>query len=342
MKLSLCVLGLTASFSGAVNPTSETAAQTVTYVTIPTSFSPTKTDQYGAISTHRVTSTRQFDPSAFTANPSDACHGGVIIFNVAGNKTSVLKIGYTLAKIAALSHTNVNDYHVYDANLDVMNWQTSLTSLVCSQSAFDKTIQSIENNAGLWALIGFGCNQIVYPDGSKGTVCASCDPGHFLLETTHQCYPCTSVSGCTQAFIQCTNPANSKCGSCVKRPVENCKSLDYVVCDDKTGKSKCDIGGCNDGYYTDETSGQCFACVDADHCQPGFSLCTSGAAENYCQANRCMPGYFNDPALGGPCDVCTSIANCKVLTCTTNTNSVCSECDDGYTTANKGTMCIPI
>eukprot|EP00123_Amoebidium_parasiticum_P000913 comp11844_c0_seq1/m.6470 comp11844_c0_seq1/g.6470 ORF comp11844_c0_seq1/g.6470 comp11844_c0_seq1/m.6470 type:complete len:233 (-) comp11844_c0_seq1:276-974(-) len=181
-------------------------------VTRMTTYYPSMTDEPGAIATHKVTSTRQFDPSTYHPGPTDACHGGVIIFNLAGDVTTPLKVGFALAKISTIAHTNWADYHVYEA-VSANGKSTALTALVCDKKAFDKTIFSLYNAPAEYAAIGDSCNHVVFPDANPKNICVTCAKGEFLFNG--KCEPCTPMPTGFQCLATevtvCTNTSDSKC-----------------------------------------------------------------------------------------------------------------------------------
>eukprot|EP00124_Ichthyophonus_hoferi_P004762 Ihof_evm3s570 gene=Ihof_evmTU3s570 len=190
-----------------ITTTTYTIPDTVTYTV--STYTPSSVEYPGAIYTTTMTRTLSFDPSTYTAAPTDTCYGGVIIFNVTGDVSDELSTGSFLAEAAYLSGTSYTDYHVYNSVYSATTLTTTITTMLCSETAFTRTYNSVVGVPDYWIAISSTCTEFISPNSVSKKVCSFCPPGNFQVGSA--CYPCSPVPNCLPTDVQCTTPGDSMC-----------------------------------------------------------------------------------------------------------------------------------
>eukprot|EP00123_Amoebidium_parasiticum_P019288 comp24444_c0_seq1/m.46710 comp24444_c0_seq1/g.46710 ORF comp24444_c0_seq1/g.46710 comp24444_c0_seq1/m.46710 type:complete len:342 (-) comp24444_c0_seq1:419-1444(-) len=328
LRLALALMGASAAL--AVNPTSSSSSVITPdpspKYTHTTTYIPTATDDYGAVSTHKVTSTRHINPTTFRPDPSAGCAGGIIVFTADGDITSPLYVGMWIAKVARISGTKWSDYVVYEADFNAKLGETTITALVCNKDSFDATMHSMITVPNLWNIgVGTYCNNFITSAGASRRVCTQCFDGEYLLPATGNCYPCTPVQGCSA--VTCTNATNSVCADCDPNAQLYLCKAGQTYCEDNI--LKCQLGGCATYAYRN-VAGQCSLCptTGVTNCQDKGNVCDDLTGGNpTCGANSCNLGYQNAQAVG-PCEPCSPLTGCaqdKILcTIPNDPNATCS------------------
>ena len=152
--------------------------------------------------------------------------------------------------------------------------------------------------------------------------CIQCEENYFLgldnrCSYVEHCiysgeYGCTE---CEDGFY--FNTVYRNCSEAIDK-FENCKRSGGFYCSE-----------CKDNYYINLNDSAC-VCVDNTQKGPFYKCALSDKENKYCQ--RCIVGYY----LGTEDNLCSLIENCKI----SESENVCSECDEGYCLDLKKGMCI--
>ncbi len=165
-------------------------------------------------------------------------------------------------------------------------------------------------------------------EGYRGSKCDACDDGYYASNAPGSPLICTP----------CGNPI-AHC-----EQIASCTSATDAIC-----------ARCENGYYGE----QCTACDEVPHCEASHTHCTHTGdvscdlcEEGYIleggRCDSCAAGYYpatdEDGHQGGGttdgegirCERCTPVAHCSgEVTCSSDRDSVCSQCDEGY----RGSQC---
>eukprot|EP00941_MAST-03F_sp_MAST-3F-sp1_P004554 g4554.t1 len=211
------------------------------------------------------------------------------------------------------------------------------TNMTC-QSCLSK-IESVRKYGGAPQLANVGKGLLPCAFGKvtctteENAKCSECRSG-FYLNAFGYCEPCQTCSNGEYPSHTCENGSTIDvvCNKCVTP--DGCK-IGYERCS-TTVDSQCAQDGCVFGRYYSQ--GKCEICSPVIGCH-GQVEC-SNSTDSKCMG-RCANGTFKS-SIDSKCRDCVQIQNCKVnrTGCTTDSDSRCSECQDGYFLTPLGT-CTP-
>ena len=174
----------------------------------------------------------------------------------------------------------------------------------------------------------------------SGEVCASCDDGYALNETSETCALTTNTCVCSNG-----TPASGE--NCTSESAENCQSCNngYHLTNDECEPNQC---VCSNGEASSGTacltSGNtfCTSCNSGYHlsdnnCVSNVCVCPNGQASTSCSSNgttlceSCNPGYYLDD---GQCILnqctCDNGTPTNGTNCETHNQATCDSCNTGY------------
>lgn len=159
------------------------------------------------------------------------------------------------------------------------------------------------------------------------TACV-CEAG-YVVNADGTCVPCSTCAAGTYASSACTPARDTVCSTCTA--VSGCGT---VTC---TNASDSVCGACAAGQYQDGAT--CAACASVAGCGE-TPTCTSGTSS---QCASCEAGRYLVDGVEDACPACTALAGCKagMLSCTSDFDSLCLECEPGHSLNVFSGECIP-
>jgi hypothetical protein len=170
-------------------------------------------------------------------------------------------------------------------------------------------------------LLSLGCSDVKVPDDLSGTAdpdpmtYTDCEPGTYVSEDATE----TSDRTCTDCTAGTDYSTETNADSCT--PVSDCEAGSFVS-EDATATS--------DRTCTECTAGTDYSAdINADSCAP-VSDC---AEESYVSEEATVTSDRT-------CTDCSAIEHCASgLACTTESDSTCDECDEGYDLSDDEMTC---